>query len=1134
MAARWRGKDGSLNASNGDFLCSNNPSQFSLCRGGDVNGVDMDPQSCMDHSILAIFEDSTVSPEDKSGGEGESETLLSALTEMLDCVEDDVGTLSPFDTLPDTKLLTYQEYRDMSSDEVTLAGKLKLKCDGDKEEKRLQQVLKQQSHTLFHTKNKKAESENVEVFTSSSLVNLVRIMHPYCLKLHVEGEERGPAASSWNKVKGSDTLFSREEIWKYERPTGDSDEEINVVSDEETPLKQAKEEEDGETKRSDEKLLKSVLLNGNSPRTPSSREKKRVRFGPVQVASLDETMKTEQNEKNVVAAPPNNTEAPASPTLKALTAPLSSRDSPEANGLQPKGQAKTKSLSLQQYRQLRQRRQPLVEKQGNYTTLWPSVTEPPKELTPILCSHGQRPSSCGPKTAHHQVDCIGNSTCQHPRNKQFSRRAPLSPRLPPGEDKPTFPTQRRGYKCPRTETASPASPLPDVTVDTAVNICESRESPVKKLTLLSSDPPNPVLLPLPSTVQSKGDSNNQDSSMPEIQMQSQTSSSDPKPKQDYGPKCTRTQETKPSGISSGSPVITQSEFNSDHKITHEIKMVSKGPQLTGPDPAMCLSLPPYTNQPTTCLHTPPPGKGTLPEGPSTIPLPDDQSPQLSCKETGPDKTFNVCCYPSGIEAPDVTSLLEQFEEKQAKEEGESKLETAHNFTRSAPPLHLQPHTDQERSQEPEWSTPESRKATGNQPDVHIFEHLDILEPVGTEIILSTREEHLLRRKNPPPKAIQIIDPRPLPAKKASVPEFSHCSPRVYSFVSFDHDYCGPLDHSPPSGTQRSGAKPLMLKDTDKTADEVQVTTSRSSASYECKKQASNAEFTTTVHGKYEVQDSEDHRTRSFSDGGVSEDGTAPCTLPTPPPTPPSRGRKKRRYRRSSPNSDSSSSSWSSSSSSSSSSPSRSPKRPRLHHKRSESSSSSSCSVSSSPPRHYRLSRSRFKRSRSRSWSGSRSPSPSLRTCRRRWRDVYSSRESRKLQREHEARIQKLKAIDERRVVYVGRIRRSMTHDELRERFSQFGEVECVSLHFRDKGDHYGFVTFYNMEDAFAAIDNGGKLRRPDELPFDICFGGRRQFCNSDYADLDANKVAERSLVRSRFEELDFDSLLKQAQRGLKR
>lgn len=38
----------------------------------------------------------------------ESEKLLSALTEMLDAVEDDDGNLSPFDTLPDAELLDYQ------------------------------------------------------------------------------------------------------------------------------------------------------------------------------------------------------------------------------------------------------------------------------------------------------------------------------------------------------------------------------------------------------------------------------------------------------------------------------------------------------------------------------------------------------------------------------------------------------------------------------------------------------------------------------------------------------------------------------------------------------------------------------------------------------------------------------------------------------------------------------------------------------------------------------------------------------------------------------------------------------------------------------------------------------------------
>lgn len=50
-------------------------------------------------------------------------------------------------------------------------------------------------------------------------------------------------------------------------------------------------------------------------------------------------------------------------------------------------------------------------------------------------------------------------------------------------------------------------------------------------------------------------------------------------------------------------------------------------------------------------------------------------------------------------------------------------------------------------------------------------------------------------------------------------------------------------------------------------------------------------------------------------------------------------------------------------------------------------------------------------------------------------------------------------------------------------------------------DNYGFVTYYDTKDAFAAIENGSKLRKPDELPFDLCFGGRRQFCQTSYADL---------------------------------
>lgn len=50
-------------------------------------------------------------------------------------------------------------------------------------------------------------------------------------------------------------------------------------------------------------------------------------------------------------------------------------------------------------------------------------------------------------------------------------------------------------------------------------------------------------------------------------------------------------------------------------------------------------------------------------------------------------------------------------------------------------------------------------------------------------------------------------------------------------------------------------------------------------------------------------------------------------------------------------------------------------------------------------------------------------------------------------------------------------------------------------------DNYGFVTYRYAEEAFAAIESGHKLRRPDEQPFDLCFGGRRQFCRRNYADL---------------------------------
>ncbi|XP_035516358.1 peroxisome proliferator-activated receptor gamma coactivator-related protein 1-like isoform X2 [Morone saxatilis] len=1232
MAARWRGTDGNLNAGNSDFLSSNTPNELILNRcDGEV--VEMDAQSCVDHSIRAIFEDSAVVSEDKSGAEEESETLLSALTEMLDSVEDVNGTLSPFDTLPDTKLLTHPERRD-NSVELSLAERLRprskssnvtftINIDGEKEDKSKTerksppQLYKQQIRTLFHSRNKKAEAE-VEVFTTTSLVNLVNLMHPYCLKLHVEEEG--------DKLRRNHTLFSQEEVWKYERPTEDSDEEINVVSDDEVTVKETKEEEE----RKNGKLLKSVLLNGNSPRAPPSREKKRVSFGPVQVSSFDQSMEKGLKEQNLTSGhtsetvPTNSTKALENPTSSALEPQTSSSEMNKAEVLPPKGETKAKSLSLQQYRQLRQKRQPLVEKQGNYTTKWPSVSVPPKELTPILCLQGQTQNGFGPKTAHHYSDGRRSGADQLP--------TPAPPRPHPSEVKPSALLRRSGLKRPRTESKiiSPASPLPDVTANLNVIVPESKNSPAKKPTVLSSDPPNPVLLPLPviqttspstdhsSPPESKVEFLNRDLNLNSIKhfqeiqnessvipLQLQPSSLGPQPEVLKPRDCTilfqeiQNKFTKiASGVSSRSPALcpttTQIQTSSECKIlqsqkcslipTEGIKLEPKTPLLQSAETVRqtkCSSFSSHISQLPTPVAACIPVKETLPEVLPSKSLPEEPSPplQFGCRVQSANAD-------SGIEAPDLTSLLEQFEETQAKERVEPKLinatspsnlQTEGGLNRTEPvgterasTLPLTPPVETLKPLSTSES-PGTLKTLRNILPLQTSEDVDIPEPLGTEIILSTQQDLPARRKNPPSKAIQIIDPRPLPSKKthSNLSEFpaAHTSPHLYSSISSDHDYCKPVDRSLTSATQWS--RTSKLKDITKTTDKLQVSTHNSSTAAECQKQTSISDVDPNIRA---VDDSaksvtqppsEEPGTRSESADKVlslsdsaatkqdcvraAEDKRAPCTLPTPPPSPPVRGRNKRRYRRGSPRSDSSSSSCSSSSSfssSSSSSASRSPKRQKRHHKRSESSScSSSCSrsISRSPPRRrYRwsYSRSRCSRSRSRSWSRSRSPSrsrtPSPRICRTQWGDVCSSRESRRLRREHEIRIQKLKAIDERRVVYVGRICRSMTHSELRERFSQFGEVECVSLHFRERGDHYGFVTFYNMDDAFAAIDNGSKLRRPNELPFDLCFGGRRQFCNSDYADLDANRDAEPSPAKSRFEDLDFDSLLKQAQSGLKR
>ncbi|OPJ70971.1 peroxisome proliferator-activated receptor gamma coactivator 1-alpha isoform X2 [Patagioenas fasciata] len=149
-----------------------------------------------------------------------------------------------------------------------------------------------------------------------------------------------------------------------------------------------------------------------------------------------------------------------------------------------------------------------------------------------------------------------------------------------------------------------------------------------------------------------------------------------------------------------------------------------------------------------------------------------------------------------------------------------------------------------------------------------------------------------------------------------------------------------------------------------------------------------------------------------------------------------------------------------------------------------------------------------------------------------YRKEYEKRES---ERAKQRERQRQKAIEERRVIYLGKIRPDTTRTELRDRFEVFGEIEECTVNLQDDGDSYGFITYRYTCDAFAALENGYTLRRSNEPDFELYFCGRKQLCKSNYADLDSNSDDfDPASTKSKYDSMDFDSLLKEAQRSLRR
>lgn len=876
----------------------------------------------LDPSILSIFQEKMATESVESEA-----SLLSALSEILDSV--DVETLSPFDVLPDAEIFSARKdpnhtlrnllHSDraaalqcpkISQSPASKSGKEVVISDRQLRPRRRLETQRKISPRAVDEKNPRENRRSVRGFRIESdtifpqderefLADLVRHMHPYCIRTDLEKEVR----VSVEEEEEEEFI----DVEGYEEPEENQSGQDPKAESGSSLISKSEEDRDEDVCR-------------NSENIPSL--DKSVRMTTPQRSALLKTR--EKNRKTVTFAvnltfvheiPPDD----ESDSDSESTSCKSDITSPQ----------KPKALSLQQYRLLRQSKQPRDETRMDYRTKWPSLPDFPRELPAILPDLFK----IGPKLNL-------NTHCGAIE------------------------------KAPTVEVKISASQPREITRSSHVKLRTPAD--------LCSDPPNPVLVPLKRTLSS--------------------------------------------GIHT-QPAPTHSRADAcGEEVAEVVPVIIKA-----------------TDSPTRT--------GSEPSDPVLMPT------SAAEKQHEGQQNQNTC-GDIGIEATDLTSLLEQFETQAS--EGPNPPEVSRDEHQDRRPADL------------------SSTAGLTPPATPPHQTWKPLVPV---------------KSMKSSKTIQIIEPRPLPPSKthSKLPSFTPALNPAQLFL--DHDYCG-----------IQGSK-----------------TSFDSVSSPC---------------DYRVllsPDSSPCRINTFEEAGSL--GGRGLRFSAHSPSPLDRGRRKRRgydggYRRSSSRSSCSSCS-SSSSSSSSRSRSRSPprKRYRCRHSGSSSSSRSSSrsSSSSSPPRE--------RRSRSRSLCGSRSGSHSPEPDWSESRCSWKSRRQKELNRlrEEARKLRQQKAIEERRVVYVGGVRGNMSPSDLKDRFSLFGKVEDCTIHIRSHGDNYGFVTYHSRDDAYAAIENGGKLRRSDELPFDVCFGGRRQFCKSNYADLDSNRDVDGS-SRSRCESFDFDTLLKQAQR----
>ncbi|XP_029926138.1 peroxisome proliferator-activated receptor gamma coactivator-related protein 1 [Myripristis murdjan] len=855
----------------------------------------------------------------------------------------------------------------------------------------------------------------------------------------------------------------------------------------------------------------------------------------------------------------------------------------------PVPEPKPRPLSLEEYRRLRQQKKPApVERQDDHSTKWPSLPELPKELPPI--------------------PCLPDPTTRD------TRRPVLSGKKEEVEVKPAWQPMGPG-----------APPTPEaLLVPPAYMISSTNKSAaaatISKPQLEQASAPQPASAPKPSQVQSP--SGAAPSSVKNLPTQQQStslpaklcvphSSGSPSSCQPASqlmppvdPQCSSEPIGEKAGVGErpqshpGSPqsVVLSEVFSKTttevlkpttaavpaqigttalqkttafaQKVACLAAATSMTESVTSDSKASKLAVSGTQHYSSHATHSNPPQCLTAVLGPQRKPT---TATEPSKAKSPTQELIEAFTSEIGIEASDLTSLLEQFEETQAKEEQCVPEVSGRAAAVGNSSVELAPEkTFVERVRANDLSSTAALTPPATPPH-------QMWRPLAPVALLG--KGRATEASKPSPSKVIQIEARPLPSTKFRGTPTIAAATVAPELAFMDHDYCLP---NKGASTGESGKRWNVKQQPSITIKAIKrpatATTQPPTAAPASSASSLQATSTAVVTKSQEspLTETLDHRTDGMEGSSVLEtpdasparqepDAAVKETVPRQGPTAKSyrrpaasrtpspqsspkefkRGRPRKRGSRRSPSPTSSSSEADSHSSRSRSS---SPSKKRYCPRRSESSSSSSSrsssvsspSVSLSPPRRRRYS---YSSSRSGSWSRSRSRSCSQSPQRQahwtRGRRLHSPSYQpgythRPRADSEDVKRRKEKAIEERRVVYVGRIRGTMTRRELRERFSLYGEIEDCTLHFRDHGDNYGFVTYYSTKDAFTAIENGSKLRKPDELPFDLCFGGRRQFCQTSYADLDSNREYEPLPTKGRFDALDFDTLLKQAQKNLNR